>query len=132
MPLTQLRAAALVLDYVAVVKRLEDLNLLHPAFMEMAASLMLQGLHCHIVPCPVVGWVIHIENHLPKVTLETKREHKAFSQLEGGQGIMFYIMLVNHKVQQKMKSTEGFIRVMLSCREINSPLLSPGSFSSSV
>lgn len=132
MPLTQLRAAALVLDYVAVVKRLEDLNLLHPAFTEMAASLMLQGLHCHIVPCPVVGWVIHIENHLPKVTLETEREHKAFSQLEGGQGIMFYITPVDHKAQQKMKSTEGFIRVMLSCGEINSPPLSPGSFSSSV
>lgn len=79
MPLTQLRAAALVLDYVAVVKRLEDLNLLHPAFTEMAASLMLQGLHCHIVPCPVVGWVIHIEHHLPKVTLETERESRKHS-----------------------------------------------------
>ena len=69
--LTQFSTTALVLDNVAVIKRLQDLNLLHPALH--IPILLFQSLHCHKFPCAIVGWVVQVESHLSEVTLETEQ-----------------------------------------------------------
>lgn len=69
-----LAAAALVLDNVLVVERLEDLNLPLPAGEKLLAAAGLQRLHGHHLPGAVVGGVIAVQAHFAEVTLgETER-----------------------------------------------------------
>lgn len=66
--LTQFCATALVFHNVAVIKRFQDFNLLHPAVRNFVVFL-LQRLHSHLLSLPVIGWVIQVQSHLSKVTL---------------------------------------------------------------
>lgn len=72
--LTQFSATAFILHNVAMVDRFEDFNLLHPRVMEVIASFLLEGFHCHILSSAIVSGVIHIQHHFPKMALKKEKK----------------------------------------------------------
>lgn len=60
-----------------MIKWLKNFYFLYPALS--VATFMFQCLYCHKLSSTIIGWVVQIENHLSKVTLEREQEAGHYS-----------------------------------------------------